>query len=80
MLDRAIDYTNAEKGSLMLKNEMNELYILDARGFDFPFIETYKVKMGEGIAGIVAQTQVCILVEDIEDDVRFKRIKIYLCI
>ncbi len=75
MLDRAIDYTNAEKGSLMLKNEMNELYILAARGFDFPFIETYKVKMGEGIAGIVAQTQACILVEDIEDDVRFKRIK-----
>jgi GAF domain-containing protein len=75
LLDRAIGYTDAEKGSVMLLNDMNELYILAARGFDMPFIETYRVKLGEGIAGIVARNRSGILVEDIEKDKRFKRIR-----
>ena len=75
LLDRAIDYTNAEKGSLMLLNDLNELYILAARGFDIPFIETYRVKIGEGIAGMIAQNHSSILVEDVEKDKRFKQIK-----
>lgn len=75
LLDRAINYTNAEKGSLMLLNDMNELSILAARGFDVSFIETYKVKIGEGIAGVVAEHHSNVLVEDIEKDKRFKRVK-----
>jgi GAF domain-containing protein len=74
-LDRAIGYTDAEKGSVMLLNDMNELYILAARGFDVPFIETYRVKLGEGIAGMVALNRSNVLVEDIEKDKRFKRIR-----
>src|SRR3990170_8914477 len=66
LLDRAIEYTNAEKGSLMLLNERDELYILAARGFEMLFIETYKIKMGEGIAGAVAQDRIPVLVEDID--------------
>lgn len=75
VLDRAIDYTNAEKGSILLKNELNELYIIAARGFDIPFIERYKTKIGEGIVGAVAKNRSCVLVEDIETDPRFKRIR-----
>lgn len=75
LLDRAIEYTNAEKGSLMLINERDELYILAARGFEMLFIETYKIKMGEGIAGIVARDRSPVLVEDIDKDERFKRKK-----
>jgi hypothetical protein len=75
LLDRAIDYTNAEKGSLMLLNERNELYILAARGFDMQFIETYRIKLGEGIAGIVAENRTPFLVEDIDRDERFKQKK-----
>lgn len=75
ILDRAIDYTNAEKGSLMLKNEMNELYILAARGFDPLFIRNYKIRIGEGIAGIIAQDHDAVLVKDIEKDERFRRAK-----
>ena len=59
LLDRAIEYTNAEKGSLMLLTEKDELYILASRGFDMKFIETYRIKLGEGIAGIVAQDRNC---------------------
>jgi len=75
LLDRSIDYTNAEKGSLMLVSERDELYILAARGFDMQFIETYRIKMGEGIAGMVAQSRSPVLVEDIDRDERFKRKK-----
>lgn len=75
LLDRAIEYTNAEKGSLMLINERGELYILAARGFEMLFIESYKIKMGEGIAGVVAQNRIPVLVEDIDQDERFKKKK-----
>ncbi len=75
MLDRAIEYTNAEKGSLMLKNELDELYILAARGFDTSLVECYKVKVGEDVAGVVAENRSCVLVEDIETDPRFERIR-----
>jgi HD-GYP domain-containing protein (c-di-GMP phosphodiesterase class II) len=72
MLDLAINYTNAEKGSLMLVSERDELYILSARGFDPQLITTYRIKVGEGIAGTVAQSRQAFLVEDIEKDKRFK--------
>ena len=73
MLDLAINYANAEKGSLMLVNESEELYILAARGIDISFITTYKVKIGEGIAGIVAKNLSPVLVEDINKDENFMK-------
>ena len=75
LLDLAINYTNAEKGSLMLTNDRGELYILAARGIDIQLIKTYRIKIGEGIAGTVAKTLVPVLVEDIENDTRFKENK-----
>jgi HD-GYP domain-containing protein (c-di-GMP phosphodiesterase class II) len=73
MLDLAINHINAEKGSLMLINEQKELYILAARGIDIQLIKTYRVKIGEGIAGIVAESRKPVLVEDIEKDDRFMK-------
>jgi len=73
MLDLAINYTNAEKGSLMLLNERGDLYVLAARGIDSQSIKNYRVKLGEGIAGTVAKTQCPVLVEDIDRDERFRR-------
>lgn len=72
MLDLAINYTNAEKGSVMLLNENSELYILTARGIDINLINSYRIKIGEGIAGFVAKTMTPIMVEDIDKDTRFK--------
>jgi hypothetical protein len=72
MLDLAVNYTTAEKGSLMLVNERNELYILAAKGMDIQLISSYKVKIGEGIVGTVAKNRRAVLVEDIEKDERFK--------
>jgi len=75
ILDLAIEYTNAEKGSLMLINGKGELYIFAARGFDIQFIETYRVKMGEGIAGVIAENRSPVRVEDIEKHKMFKQKK-----
>ncbi|GBE00252.1 cyclic di-GMP phosphodiesterase response regulator RpfG [bacterium BMS3Abin07] len=75
MLDLAIDYSNAEKGSLMLLNDSGELYILTSRGLDKKFIITYKIAIGEGIAGTVAENLEPVLVEDIETDERFNKRK-----
>jgi HD-GYP domain-containing protein (c-di-GMP phosphodiesterase class II) len=72
MIERAINYTNAEKGSVMLLNEKKELHIIAARGFDIQFIEKYKTKIGEGIAGVVALDRSPVLVENIDNDRRFK--------
>jgi HD-GYP domain-containing protein (c-di-GMP phosphodiesterase class II)/signal transduction histidine kinase len=72
MIDLAINYTNAEKGSLMLINEQDELHILAAKGIDLELIRTYMTRVGEGIAGTVAKNRYPVLVEDIETDERFR--------
>ena len=75
VLDLAITHLNAEAGSLMLLNDRNCLYILTARGLDPLFVKGYQVKLGEGIAGIVAQNRIPVLVEDIDTDPRFQDMK-----
>lgn len=73
MLELAINYTDAEKGSLMLLNNRGELYIYAARGMKAEFIRSYRVKIGEGIAGHVAKTMEPVMVQDIEQDPKFKQ-------
>ncbi|HHN66125.1 MAG TPA: GAF domain-containing protein [Nitrospirae bacterium] len=74
MLELAINYTDAEKGSIMLLNSKGELYIYAARGMKTEFIKSYRVKVGEGIAGHVARTMEPVMVQNIEEDPRFKQI------
>jgi GAF domain-containing protein len=71
MLELAVTHTNAEAGSLMLVDESGELAIFAARGLDNHLVDTYKEKIGEGIAGVVAMEQRPVLVEDIDKDSRF---------
>ena len=75
LLDLALNYAHAEKGSLMLLTERDELRILAAKGLDPQLIRSYKVKLGEGIAGMVAKNPTPVLVEDIEKDINFKRFR-----
>ncbi|MGC2064113.1 MAG: GAF domain-containing protein [Thermodesulfovibrionales bacterium] len=72
MLDLALEYTNAETGSLMLINESGELFILAARGTDSQLMSSFSEKIGEGIAGVVAKNRTPLLVRDIDNDRRFK--------
>jgi HD-GYP domain-containing protein (c-di-GMP phosphodiesterase class II) len=71
LLDFAVNYTAAEKGSLMLINEKGELYILAARDLDVQIIRSYRARLGEGVAGTIAKEGLPALVVDIEKDHRF---------
>jgi len=72
MLDLAVSYTNAEKGSLMLLNEYGGLSILAARGIDVSLFSVYGERVGEGIAGSVAETRYPVIVEDIDSHEHFR--------
>jgi len=72
LLDLAINYAHAEKGSLMLLTDREELHILAAKGLDPELVRNFKVKIGEGIAGTVAKNHTPVLVRDIEQDSDFK--------
>ena len=75
LLDLAISYAHAEKASLMLLTERNDLSIHAAKGLDPKFLKDYSVKIGEGITGIVAQSRSPLLVKNIEKDPRFSNIR-----
>lgn len=75
ILDRAIGYAHAEKGSLMLLTERNEFEIFTAKGLDPQFVRRYRIGFGEGIAGTVAKTRTAVLVEDIELEQGFKDLR-----
>jgi GAF domain-containing protein len=72
MLELAVTHTRAETGSFMLVDESGDLSILAARGLENHLVDTYKEKIGEGIAGVVALEQRPVLVEDIDKDSRFR--------
>ena len=73
IVETACNLLHSEAGSLMLINQTNELYIVAAKGLSKDIIENTKMKIGEGIAGIVASTGKYYFVENIETDVRFLR-------
>ena len=72
VINVACKLIHSEAASLMLiDKEDNELYIAASRGFPADVASTVRIKMGEGIAGRVANTGKPIFVEDIESDIRF---------
>jgi GAF domain-containing protein len=72
LLDLALNYAHAERGSLMLLTERDELRILAAKGLDPQLVRNYRAKIGEGIAGMVAKNPTPVLIENIEKDSDFK--------
>ncbi len=75
LLEAAINYANAEKGSIMLLNDRDELSILAQKGLDPQLIGNYKATIGQGIAGIVAKNRQPVLVVDIDDEASFKKLR-----
>lgn len=73
LLDIALDIAHAERGSLMLLDEeRSELYIKEARGIDPKIIEKTRVKLGEGIAGIVAREGKSLIIDETLRDQRIQ--------
>ena len=64
----------AERTSIMLLDPTTkELFIKVAEGITDELVRNTRVKLGEGVAGWVAQTGKAVLVEDIEADPRFQK-------
>jgi HD-GYP domain-containing protein (c-di-GMP phosphodiesterase class II) len=65
ILQQAMQTIGAKKASIMLLDEeTNELYISTARGIAPQIISTERVKVGEGICGLVAENGKALLVND----------------
>ncbi|MCD5391153.1 GAF domain-containing protein [candidate division NPL-UPA2 bacterium] len=72
ILDRAADILEVELVSLMLvEEETGELVIKVARGLEEGIVKTARVKMGENISGLVAESGEPLLVPNIDKDPRF---------
>ena len=67
--------TEAKVGSIMLLDQRNEYLSIEAAiGLDDDIITQTKLPIGASIAGYVAQTGEALIVKDVENDDRFKRI------
>jgi len=74
VLNRTMIAVQAGIGSIMLlDDEKQTLAIVAAAGLDENIVKKTKINLGEGISGRVAQTGDPVLVEDLEQDQRFKR-------
>ena len=71
-MEAATELMNAEVGSLLLVDEKsNELYFEVALGEKGAHVKEIRLKIGEGIAGWVAQQGEPLIVEDVQKDPRF---------
>lgn len=73
-MEAATELMNAEVGSLLLVDEKsNELYFEVALGEKSEQVKEIRLKIGEGIAGWVAQHGEPLIVEDVQKDPRFAK-------
>lgn len=71
-IDYSIKILDCQAGSLLLYDEYkNELYFDVAIGEKADKIKTIRLKLGEGIAGWVAQNRKPLVVNDVQNDPRF---------
>jgi len=73
LLDVALKMTNAECGSIMVKDaERSELVIKASRGLDSKRYGQSRIKIGEGIAGLAAEENTSFMIQGTEGDNRIK--------
>lgn len=69
ILNKSTDLVEAEQGSLMLLDSENTVLTIKAsRGINKSILENIKVRMGEGISGMVMKSGAPVIVKDIESD------------
>ena len=74
MVDHTAEILEVQRCSVMLFNESsNQLYVAWAKGVDPQVIRETRIKLGEPIAGYVAQTKRPLLVKNIDYEKKFKR-------
>ena len=71
-IQKAVRITQAKAGSLLLLDEkMERLYFKVVTGEKKEEVKKFEIKVGQGIAGKVAQTGVPMLIEDVSKDSRW---------
>lgn len=76
ILDRCMQISGADSGSLMLVNrETNVLDVVTARGLNMKMMKEVKLKIGQGLTGIVASTGKSKMVNDIRKDKDYIAVK-----
>lgn len=74
LLEQILKSLSVETGSIMLiEKEKVELIIVASRGLSKEVVEQTRLKIGQGISGMVAQNARPIFVENIETDSRFSQ-------
>jgi diguanylate cyclase (GGDEF)-like protein len=73
LLDRILVHLGSEIGSILLMGPDGWLRIMLARGLPNDVIATTRLGLGESISGYVASTGQALLVNDVENDSRFRR-------
>lgn len=72
VMDMAVDKINAESGSILLADvNGKELYFATARGPKAKEIMSFRVPMGQGLAGFCAREGVSLAISDAQRDPRF---------
>jgi len=73
LLDVSLHTANGSAGSIMiLDSATNELSIKFSKGMEDDIVQKARVKMGEGIAGVVAENRRPILIDDAMQDSKIK--------
>ncbi len=76
-LDSVLELINGDIGGILLQDEKTKtLYYHVYRGLSSRYVEKTKIRIGEGIAGAVAETGESIMLEDISKDKRTANIDI----
>ncbi|MCE9499299.1 MAG: sigma 54-interacting transcriptional regulator [Leptospira sp.] len=76
ILDRCISFCGVESGSLMLVNPKEDILdIVTSRGLNPEVKREVKLKIGQGVTGIVASTGRGILINDVSKDSNYIAIK-----
>jgi len=71
IVDLTVDFLSAERGSLMLVDNRQELSIVAARGLDREGAKGWRGRLGRGVAGTVVATSGPLLCRDVRTDRRF---------
>jgi K+-sensing histidine kinase KdpD len=77
IVNMAAEILRTERCSLMLLDDNHqEMHIVAAKGVKPELVENVRVKIGEGIAGMVAQTGEPLLIKDIEKEVNYRKVSL----
>lgn len=74
VLDKILEYLDAKSGTIYILDDNQEnLRILAARGIPEDSLDNLNLKVGEGIAGWVAQERKKLLIQNLDFDPRYKK-------